>query len=388
MTVCLGLRAAAAAAAAFLLASAGWPIAVTIILQWQGSLESSSSPSSASSSPTSCCSPWSLVLNLYWCPLTSCNHRLFSLFLKKFLFLFFHPFSRKRCTVFHGFSTNVSSALRACDVASSTNNDKLTQAMKHATMQCFSRRLHSSLCSLPSAFQSHHDHWWIVWTLHLEYANCVSNVNVTHCGTTQVGAGIPSGACRLGKVTASPERLRFQQLMLRLHDFKSRFASFSAPARFFLLLHAYMQGDIFNCLFRSVSSVWFFFLKEMTVTHATLLYDESHFHSSARLLSSTLEMKAEPSSSLAAKPFFFFFTFPSDFACLCFHAKTKKGLIHVLFSCLENFLWSSAKKGNFGLPPFFLYSKDKSISKDHKSLPRISLTEWSHKSLLCTYHAN
>lgn len=42
---------------------------------------------------------------------------------------------------------------------------------------------------------------------------------------------------------------------------------------------------------------------------------------------------------------------------------------------LRIFYGAAQKKGNFGLPPFFLYSKDKSISKDHKSLPRISLTE-------------
>lgn len=99
-----------------------------------------------------------------------------------FFFFFFHTFSCKRCTMFHESSC-------VCEVANSTKNDELTHPMKQTTTQCFSHRLHSSLNSLPPALESLHDHWWIVRMVHLEYANCVSNVSVAHCGTAQVGAG-------------------------------------------------------------------------------------------------------------------------------------------------------------------------------------------------------
>lgn len=129
-----------------------WPLAAPITLQWQVSLESSSSPSPASSSPTSLLllmeARTKTFADAHWLHAISAFIYLFLFF--SFIFLteipFFSFFQANIAKSFMGFSTDVSSALRVCDVASSTNNDKSTKAMKQTAAQCFSRRLYPALC--------------------------------------------------------------------------------------------------------------------------------------------------------------------------------------------------------------------------------------------------
>lgn len=129
-------------------------------------------------------------------------------------------------------------------------------------------------------------------------------------------------------------------------------------------LSRHRPGFFFSCtrtckvtFLTAFSALWalfgFFFVKEMTVTHATLLYDESHFHSSARLLSSTLEMKAEPSSSLAAKPFSFFFHLPKRFCVSLLSCKNKKRPYPCIVLLPWEFSMEQRKKRQFWPAAFF-----------------------------------